>query len=244
MAWTALNGEILGYAPLDAGSPPSLFADYGSTILRSPLEPQIRIPQTLTEVTGPTGCWGELMGGAAADLTAQHEGMPQGQRIVISGYVLDDAGRPVPDTVVEIWQANAAGRYIHDRDQWDAPIDPNFTGAGRVITDAEGRYSFVTIRPGAYPWGNHHNAWRPAHIHLSLLGPAFATRLVTQLYFPDDPLIEIDPIANAVPMPYRQRMVCRFDLATTVPNRALGYRFDLILKGRHATPFEDEDHDH
>jgi protocatechuate 3,4-dioxygenase beta subunit len=133
------------------------------------------------------------------------------------------------------WATRSAGK-----DQWDAPHDPNFTGAGRVVTDAEGRYRFVTVRPGAYPWGNHRNAWRPAHIHLSLLGPAFATRLVTQMYFPDDPLIEIDPIANAVPLPYRQRMVSRFDIETTQPNWALGYLFDVVLRGRDATPLEVE----
>jgi protocatechuate 3,4-dioxygenase beta subunit len=236
--------DTLPYAREDAGSPPSLAADYRSTVLRSPRQPLIRAPQTLTEVTGPGGCWDRLMGPSLADLTTQHAAPPQGQRIIVSGRVLDESGRPVPDTVVEIWQANAAGRYIHSADNWDAPLDPNFTGAGRVVTDADGRYRFVTIRPGAYPWGNHRNAWRPAHIHLSLLGPAFATRLVTQLYFPGDPLIEIDPIANAVPMPYRQRMVCRFDIATTEPNWALGYLFDIVLKGRDATPFEESDHDH
>jgi protocatechuate 3,4-dioxygenase beta subunit len=198
------------------------------------------MPQTLTEITGPSG-WPLLLGPAAADLTTQHSGVPQGQRIIVTGQVLDEDRRPVPDTAVEIWQANAAGRYIHLRDQWDAPIDPNFTGAGRVITDADGRYRYVTVRPGAYPWGNHYNAWRPAHIHLSLMGPAFATRLVTQMYFPDDPLIEIDPIANSVPMPYRQRMVARFDLGITTPNWALGYRFDIVLRGREATPMEGRD---
>lgn len=233
---------ILPYSRDDAGQPPSLHGDYRSTVLRSPGRPPLAIPQTLTETTGPSGAWTRLMGGAMADLTTQHKGEPQGQRIVVTGRVLDDRGRPVPDTVVEIWQANAAGRYIHAKDDWPAPLDPNFTGAGRCITDAEGRYSYVTIRPGAYPWGNHKNAWRPAHIHLSLLGPAFATRLVTQMYFPDDPLIEIDPIANAVPMPYRQRMVARFDIGTTMPNWALGYQFDVVLKGRDQTPFED-DHD-
>lgn len=236
--------DVLPYAREDAGSPPSLAADYRSTVLRSPRQPLVRAPQTLTEVTGPGGCWDRLMGPALADLTTQHAAPPQGQRILVSGRVLDETGKPVPDTVVEIWQANAAGRYIHSADNWDAPLDPNFTGAGRAVTDADGRYRFVTVRPGAYPWGNHRNAWRPAHIHLSLLGPAFATRLVTQLYFPDDPLIEIDPIANAVPMPYRQRMVCRFDIATTKPNWALGYLFDIVLKGRDATPFEEGDHDH
>lgn len=227
----------------DEGAPPSLFADYRSTGLRSPRLPLVRASQTLTEVTGPSE-WDRLMGGALGDLTAQHAGQPLGQRIVVSGRVLDDRKRGVPNTVVEIWQANAAGRYIHSADDWDAPIDPNFTGAGRVITDSEGRYSFITIRPGAYPWGNHRNAWRPAHIHLSLLGPAFVTRLVTQMYFPDDPLIEIDPIANAVPLPYRNRLVSRFDIGATKPNWALGYRFDIVLKGPHQTIFEEDSHEH
>lgn len=181
------------------------------------------------------------MGDAVADLTRQHAGAPLGQRIIVQGHVLDEDRRPVPRTVIEIWQANAAGRYIHSRDHWDAPLDPNFTGAGRVVTDDEGRYRYVTVRPGAYPWGNHLNAWRPAHIHLSLLGPAFATRLVTQMYFPDDPLLEIDPIAGAVPMPYRRRMVGRLDSAVCEPNWALGYRFDIVLKGARATPFENHD---
>ncbi len=231
--------QIAPYSRKDDGQPPSLFAPYGSTVVRSPREPLVKIPQTLTEVTGPAGCWEQLMGPAAADLTRQHKGEPIGQRIVIAGRVLDDNHRPVANTVMEIWQCNAAGRYIHRNDQWDAPIDPNFTGAGRIVTDAEGRYQFTTIRPGAYPWGNHANAWRPGHIHLSLLGPAFATRLISQLYFPDDPLIEIDPIANAVPREARARMVARFDIATTRPNHALGYLFDLVLRGRDATPFED-----
>ena len=221
----------------DAGQPPSLHPAYASTVLRSPHQPLVRIPQTLTETTGPRD-WDQLMGGAMADLTTQHSALPQGQRIIVSGRVLDEQGRPVPHTVVEIWQANAAGRYIHAKDQWDAPLDPNFTGVGRVITDGEGRYRFVTVRPGAYPWGNHYNAWRPAHIHFSLLGPVFTTRLVTQMYFPDDPLIEIDPIANAVPMPQRQRLVSRFDIATTQPNWALGYLFDIVLRGSLSTPIE------
>lgn len=235
---------MIRYAREDAGAPPSLVPDYRSTMLRAPLQPPLAIPQTLTETTGPGGCWDRLMGSALADLTKQHQGEPLGQRIIVTGRVLDEQGRAVPDTVMEIWQANAAGRYIHAKDQWDAPHDPNFTGAGRVVTDGEGRYRFVTVRPGAYPWGNHKNAWRPAHIHLSLLGPAFATRLVTQLYFPDDPLIEIDPIANAVPMPYRQRLVARLAMDVTEPNWALGYRFDVVLKGRERTPFEEDHHDH
>jgi protocatechuate 3,4-dioxygenase beta subunit len=226
------------YTREDAGQPPSLFPPYVSTVARSPREKLIRIPHTLTETTGPAGAWKNLMGEAIADLTRQHAAEPIGQRIKITGRVLDENHRPVPGTIIEVWQCNAAGRYIHVKDQWDAPIDPNFTGAGRVVTDAEGRYQFTTIRPGAYPWGNHFNAWRPAHIHLSLLGPAFATRLVTQLYFPDDPLIEIDPIANAVPLEARARMVARFDIATTQPNYALGYLFDIFLRGCNATPFE------
>jgi protocatechuate 3,4-dioxygenase beta subunit len=228
------------YNPEDAGQPPSLFPPYVSTVARSPREKLVRIPHTLTETTGPAGAWDRLMGASIADLTRQHAAEPIGQRIRITGRVLDENCRPVPDTIMEIWQCNAAGRYIHVKDQWDAPIDPNFTGAGRVMTDAAGRYMFTTIRPGAYPWGNHLNAWRPAHIHLSLLGPAFATRLVTQLYFPDDPLIEIDPIANAVPLEARARMVARFDIATTQPNYALGYLFDIVLRGRNASHFEPD----
>jgi protocatechuate 3,4-dioxygenase beta subunit len=230
--------RINPYRTADAGQPPSLYPDYKSTVLRSPKLAPIRIEQTLTETTGPAACWDRLMGTALADLTTQHKQPAQGQRIVVSGRVLDEAGRPVPQTIIEIWQANAAGRYIHSKDNWDAPIDPNFTGAGRVVTDDNGCYRYVTVRPGAYPWGNHHNAWRPAHIHLSLLGRAFATRLMTQMYFPDDPLIALDPIANAVPMPYRQRLVSRFDIDTTVPSWALGYRFDIVLRGREATPME------
>ena len=227
-----------GFRRRDEGQPPSLFPDYRSTSSRSPRQALIRIPHTSTETTGPSN-WSTLMGAAESDMTAQHRGAPLGQRIVVAGHVLDEDGRAVPNTVIEIWQANAAGRYVHRKDQWDAPLDPNFTGAGRALSGKDGSYSFVTVRPGAYPWGNHHNAWRPSHIHLSLFGPAFATRLVTQMYFPDDPLIEIDPIANAVPMPFRQRMIARFDIGLTRPNWALGYRFDIVLRGRLATPLEE-----
>jgi protocatechuate 3,4-dioxygenase beta subunit len=218
--------------------PPLLFPAYASTLRRAPAQAPIRIPQTVTETSGPADCWDDLMGGALADMTRQHKGEPIGQRIIVTGRVLDESARPVPNTVIEIWQANAAGRYVHARDNWPAPLDPNFTGAGRVISDAQGRYRYITVRPGAYPWGNHGNAWRPSHIHLSLLGPAFAARLVTQMYFPDDPLIDIDPIANAVPMPYRDRMVSRFDIGVTEPSFALGYLFDIVLRGRCATPME------
>jgi protocatechuate 3,4-dioxygenase beta subunit len=231
------QGASRGYTPDDAGQPPSLFPAYASTVERSPREPPVRIPQTPTELTGPVD-WESLFGQQVADLTRQHGAAPQGQRIIVCGQVLDEARRAIPNTLIEIWQANAAGRYAHERDQWDAPLDPNFSGAGRVVTDAQGNYRYVTVRPGAYPWGNHYNAWRPAHIHLSLLGPAFATRLVTQMYFPDDPLIEIDPIANAVPLAYRARMVARFDIDITQPSYALGYRFDIVLHGREATPLQ------
>jgi protocatechuate 3,4-dioxygenase beta subunit len=227
------------YAREDDGQPPSLHPPYRSTVARSPREPPVRIPQTLTELTGPAD-WDALMGPPMADLTRQHAAEPIGQRIVVAGRVLDEAGRPVPRTVIEIWQANAAGRYIHAADQWDAPLDPNFTGAGRVVTDEVGGYRFVTVRPGAYPWKNHANAWRPAHIHLSLLGPAFATRLVTQMYFPDDPLIAIDPIACAVPERHRGRLIADFDIGLTEAAWALGYRFDIVLRGPDATPLEAE----
>jgi protocatechuate 3,4-dioxygenase beta subunit len=162
-----------------------------------------------------------------------------GQRIIVAGRVTDEDGRPIGTTMIEIWQANAAGRYQHHGDQHDAPLDPNFRGAGRVFTDADGYYRFVTIKPGAYPWPNHHNAWRPNHIHFSLSGPALATRLVTQMYFPGDPLLPLDPIFNAVPdATARDRLVARFDTGTGVPDWALGYRFDLVLRGRGATPWE------
>jgi protocatechuate 3,4-dioxygenase beta subunit len=154
--------------------------------------------------------------------------------------VIEDGGRPVPDTLVEVWQANAAGRYRHAGDQHPAPLDPNFSGGGRCLTDAEGRFRFVTIKPGAYPWGNHHNAWRPAHIHFSVFGRAFVQRLVTQMYFPGDPLFFQDPIYNSVRDPAaRERMICSFDLERTVPEWALAYAFDIVLRGPGATPMED-----
>ena len=173
------------------------------------------------------------------DLTRQHAGEPLGERIVVAGRVLDEDGRAVPDTLVELWQCNAAGRYLHARDDHPAPLDPNFSGAGRTMTDAEGRYRFTTIKPGAYPWRNHPNAWRPAHIHFSLFGTSFLSRLVTQMYFPNDPLFPHDPIFNSIPdEPARQRLISRFDLDLTEPEWALGYRFDIVLRGRESTPFE------
>jgi protocatechuate 3,4-dioxygenase, beta subunit len=180
------------------------------------------------------------MGPLDNDLTRQHGGEPLGERIIVAGRVLDGDGRPVRNALVEIWQCNAAGRYIHQVDQHPAPLDPNFSGAGRALTDDDGRYRFITIKPGAYPWGNHENAWRPAHIHFSLFGPAFATRLVTQMYFPGDPLFEYDPIFQSVRDPKaRERMIARFDLPTTEPEWALGYQWDIVLRGRESTPMED-----
>lgn len=222
----------------DDVDPPLMFEPYRSTLLRAPRQPPVPLPPTVTERLGAPAAWLRTLTGAT-DLTRQHREPPLGQRIVVSGRVSDEAGRPVPDALVEIWQANSAGRYAHARDAWNAPLDPNFTGAGRALTDGEGRYRFVTIRPGAYPWGNHPNAWRPAHIHFSLLGPAFGSRLVTQMYFPDDPLIELDPIAQAVPAAARDRLVGRFDIGSTEAFFALSYVFDIVLRGQAATPFED-----
>jgi protocatechuate 3,4-dioxygenase beta subunit len=224
----------------EAAQPASSFAEFKASIVRAPAKAPIRAPHTLTETTGPFGAdvWDGLMGPEVTDLTRQHPGKPLGERIIVSGSVRDENDRPVPDTMIEILQANAAGRYVHQYDQHDAPLDPNFTGAGRVITDAEGRYRFITIKPGAYPWYNARNAWRPAHIHFSLMGSAFANRLITQMYFPGDPLFSYDAIAKAVPVSARSRLVARFDMETTEPFWALAYRFDFVLRGRNATPME------
>jgi protocatechuate 3,4-dioxygenase beta subunit len=223
----------------DAGQPPYLWPDYVSTRLRAPLEPLVIVPETLSELTGPAFGDGDV-GELDHDLTRQHDGEPLGERIIVSGRVTDRDGRPVRSALIEIWQANAAGRYIHDGDQHPAPLDPNFTGAGRCLTDDDGVYRFVTVKPGAYPWRNHDNAWRPAHIHLSLFGRAFTNRLVTQMYFPGDPLFMQDPIFQSVRDPNaRDRLVCAFDLDSTVPEWALGYRFDVVLGGQAATPLEE-----
>jgi protocatechuate 3,4-dioxygenase, beta subunit len=218
--------------------PPLAYPAYRSTGLRAPSQAPIVVPDRLTEITGPLYAGG--VDPADADLTRQHAGEPIGQRIIVFGRVLDSDGRAVPNTLVEVWQANAAGRYAHKGDHWPAPLDPNFTGGGRVVTDSTGDYSFTTIKPGAYPWGNHHNAWRPAHIHLSLYGRAFTQRLVTQMYFPDDPLFRFDPIYNSVPdEKARRRMISTFDLDATQPNWAPAFRFDIVLRGREQTPFEE-----
>jgi protocatechuate 3,4-dioxygenase beta subunit len=218
--------------------PPYVYPDYVATRLRGPKRPLVIVPHTLSELTGPA--FGEdAVGELDHDLTRQHEGEPQGQRIVVHGRVVDGDGRPVRKALVEVWQANAAGRYVHKVDQHPAPLDPNFTGAGRCLTDDDGRYRFVTVKPGAYPWQNHDNAWRPAHIHFSLFGRAFTNRLVTQMYFPDDPLFELDPIFNSIrDAKARERMISSFDLAATEPQWALGFKFDIVLRGPAATPME------
>jgi protocatechuate 3,4-dioxygenase beta subunit len=218
--------------------PAYLSPDYLATRLRAPRRPLLLLPQTLSELTGPA--FGhDAVAEHDDDLTLQSDGPPLGERIIVSGQVLDSGGRPVRNALIEIWQANAAGRYRHRVDQHPAPLDPNFTGAGRCMTDDEGRYRFISIKPGAYPWKNHDNAWRPAHIHLSVFGRAFTERLVTQMYFPGDPLFALDPIFQSVRDPRaRERMISTFDLATTRPEWALGYRFDVVLGGSGATPLE------
>lgn len=220
--------------------PPYLFEAYKSTVLRSPRKPLVRLQQTLSELTGPV-YGAEVLTPLAADLTRNGavNGEPLGERTIVTGRVLDEAGRPVTNTLIEIWQANAAGRYNHPNDQHKAPLDPNFFGTGRCVTDREGCYRFVTIKPGAYPWLNQPNAWRPAHIHFSLFGPSFVTRLVTQMYFPGDPLLALDPIFNSVPdVNARNRLIAALSIDVTEPEWALGYRFDIVLRGRNATPRE------
>jgi protocatechuate 3,4-dioxygenase, beta subunit len=225
-------------SPAPGVHPPHLYPGYVSSVKRAPNQALVSIPQTLSEITGPGFQPHQLKVGA--DLTAQGHGEPSGQRMLLSGRVLDEDGKPVRNTLVEIWQANAAGRYHHAVDQHDAPLDPNFIGNGHLLTDDEGRYQFKTIKPGAYPWRNHRNAWRPAHIHFSLFGPAISTRLVTQMYFPGDPLLPFDPIFNGVrDEAARQRLIARFDWDTTVPEHALGFRFDIVLRGRLETPMEN-----
>lgn len=221
--------------------PPYLYDAYQSTRRRAPALPLIEIPLTLSEVTGP-GPAISAVTTEDADLTrnAGTGGEAIGQRIIVTGRVLDERGSPVPTTLLEIWQANAAGRYLHKRDQWPGPLDPNFLGMGRCLTNGDGVYRFLTIRPGAYPWKNHANAWRPAHIHFSVFGPSLRSRLVTQMYFPDDALHALDPILSGVPTTAaRAGLIAAYDHSVTEPEWALGYRWDIVLSGPGATPFED-----
>ncbi len=232
------KGSIGYRRPAPGTQPDYLHPAYASSVRRAPTRPLVLLPHTLTEASGP------VFGHDAvrledADLTAQAGGEPLGERIVVNGRVLDESGRPTRHTLVEVWQANAAGRYRHDRDTHHAPLDPGFAGCGRALTDDDGWYRFLTIKPGAYPWRNHPNAWRPAHVHFSLFGPAFATRLVTQMYFPGDPLLPFDPIYNSTADERaRSRLVSAFDWEHTTPEHSLGFRFDIVLRGREATPFE------
>lgn len=226
--------------PLTEGfEPPYLYPDYRSTVLRAPRKRLVKLePEWFHHLRGPA--YGRIpVQPGDADLTRQHPGEPLGERIIITGRVLDEGGRPVRRTLVEIWQANAAGRYLDPADDHPAPLDPNFSGAGRCLTDDEGVYRFTTIKPGAYPWANHENAWRPAHVHFSVFGPELGSRLVTQMYFPGDPLHGSDPILNSIPDARGRRLlIAGFDLAITTPQWALGYRWDIVLRGRSATPRE------
>jgi protocatechuate 3,4-dioxygenase, beta subunit len=233
-----LTTETAPFRSAPPGSqPPNDTPSYGSTHLRHPTQPLLRVPQTVTETTGPRFVSSRIV--STTDLSIVDGRAAVGERIVVRGKVMDENNRPVPHTMIEIWQANAAGRYAHPGDQHDAPLDPNFHGGGRVFSDAEGWYQFTTIKPGAYPWRNHHNAWRPNHIHYSLFGAGFGSRVITQMYFPGDPLLALDPIFLAIPdATCRERLIARFDLDVTMPERALGYRFDFILRGRDATPME------
>jgi protocatechuate 3,4-dioxygenase beta subunit len=237
MDWTG------GYQPRDrAAHPPAFYPEYKSTVLRSPRRPLLSLPQTLSEITGP------VFGPNSVDpldndllSNARVDGAPIGERILVHGRVADQDGRPVPETLIEVWQANAGGRYRHVSDRYLAPLDPNFGGCGRCLTDAEGRYRFMTVKPGPYPWPNRVNDWRPSHIHYSIFGPAFVTRLVTQMYFEGDPLIPLCPILNSVgDRDAVARLVAPLDLTANVPHDYLAYRFDVVLRGRHQTPFENK----
>ena len=220
----------------DGIDPPYRYDDYGSTQKRYPREPLLVLPPGALDVPGPAVPRAFVRDGDA-DLTIHGRSAPLGEKMVVAGRLLDEDGRPIRRSLVEIWQANASGRYAHPGDTHDAPLDPNFTGSGRTFTDDDGWYRFVTIKPGAYPWRNHPFAWRPQHIHFSLLGNAPVQRLITQMYFPGDPLLALDPVFNSVPdEKARQRLVSTLDLRTGVEGIALGYRFDIVLAGARSTP--------
>lgn len=222
--------------PIADGGPSYHFPGYQSTRLRGPNKDPLVIKPGKTELHTPVFGEGRIRPNDS-DLTAQHASEPLGEKIVVSGKLLDSNGRPIANQLIEIWQANSAGRYAHKGDSHPAPLDPNFTGGGRTITDKNGIYKFVTIKPAAYPWGNHPNAWRPAHIHFSLFGTAFDQRLITQMYFPSDPLLESDPIANAIrDKKVLDRLVSNFDWDLTEPGVALGYRWNIVLGGSNPTP--------
>jgi protocatechuate 3,4-dioxygenase beta subunit len=218
--------------------PPYLYPGYVSTQKRAPLKPLILLPDNHASRFRPV-FGDDAIRPTDKDLTRQHAGEPLGERIIVSGKVADDNGHPVRGALIELWQANAAGRYRHHLDNHPAPLDPNFSGGGRLLTDENGAYSFTSIKPGAYPWRNHENAWRPAHIHFSLFGAGILSRLVTQMYFPGDPLLAFDPVYNSIPDENaRARLISSFDWLTTKPEHALGFRFDIVLRGSKLTPME------
>lgn len=224
-------------SPTEGSYAPLIYPRYKTTLRRNPNNELILVPERLGELTGPV--FGERdLGGVDNDMTRANGGEAIGQRIFVHGRVLGHDGHPVPETLVEAWQANSAGRYRHKNDSWPAPLDPHFNGIARTLTDRNGHYGFYTVMPGMYPWGNHRNAWRPAHIHFSLFGRQFTERLVTQMYFPGDPMFFQDPIYNAVPEGARERMIATFDYDETRENFAVGYKFDIVLRGRGATIFE------
>ena len=217
------------------------YPGYRSTRLRAPKRPLVTLPESAHPVGGPV-FGDETVSDLDYDLTQQHEGEPLGERIIVAGRLLDRDGKPIRNALVEVWQANAGGRYKHQVDQHPAPLDPNFSGAGRCLTDDDGNYRFITVKPGAYPWGNHDNAWRPAHIHFSIFGRSFTERLVTQMYFPGDPLFRFDPIFNSIRNPAaRALLVSEFDLDSTRPDWALAYRWNIVLGngGTGTTPIEE-----
>lgn len=221
--------------------PPASAIGYKSSVLRSPRQPLLTIKQTASETSGPAFGHNDI---AALDndltLNFDHGGMPVGERIILHGRVLDENARPVQNTMVEIWQANASGRYRHKKDTYLGALDPNFGGCGRTLTDENGYYAFRTIKPGPYPWMNYVNSWRPAHIHVSVFGSGFCQRLITQLYFEGDPLIPKCPIVKTIPDPDAvQRLIAALDLNTAVPMDCLAYRFDIVLRGRRSTLFEN-----
>lgn len=221
--------------------PPALTPDYKTSVARSPRYSMISLENTVSEVTGPTFGHGDI-DPIDNDLIRNYAktGDPVGERIIVHGRVLDENARPVPGTLVEIWQANAGGRYRHKKDSYLAPIDPNFGGCGRTLTDQNGHYAFRTVKPGAYPWRNWVNNWRPAHIHVSVFGTAFAQRLITQLYFEGDPLIPKCPIVQTIPDPTAiEQLIAKLDMNATIPLDSIAYKFDIVLRGRRSTWFEN-----
>jgi protocatechuate 3,4-dioxygenase beta subunit len=221
--------------------PPAYTPGYKTSVTRSPRQALLSLQNSLSEITGPVFGHNDL-GPLDNDLIRNYakSGDPIGERIIVHGRVLDESGRPIPNTLVEFWQANAGGRYRHKKDTYLAPIDPNFGGCGRTLTDADGRYFFRTVKPGPYPWRNYVNSWRPAHIHFSIFGSGFAQRLITQMYFEGDPLIKTCAIVNAIPdHDAIDRLIAPIDLNASVPLDTLAYRFDIVLRGRRSTMFEN-----